>query len=129
MAAGAGDVRRARRFWIASEKGSDAFAGWFCLKPDRLDPRAELGYRLRRAAWGRGLATEGGRRLVRHAFEGVGLDGLTAHALAANRASRRVLEKCGFALEGRFTYPPELLPGWTLEERQAVRYGRSRASP
>ena len=108
-------------FWVAYEK--EAFAGWFCLKPDRIDPRVELGYRLRRTAWGRGLATEGGRRLVRYAFAEAALDRLTAHTLAANRDSQRVLAKCGFRSERAFTYPAEWLPGWTPTERAAVRYG------
>jgi len=50
---------------------ADAFVGWFHLRPTVApgETMLELGYRLRRAAWGRGLATEGGRALVRYAFE------------------------------------------------------------
>ncbi|EEP72032.1 acetyltransferase [Micromonospora sp. ATCC 39149] len=57
--------------------------------------QAELGYRLRRAAWGRGLATEGSRALVRYAFTTLGLARVWAQTMAVNTASRRVMEKAG----------------------------------
>ena len=46
------------------------FVGWWCLTPAPEDPGdAELGYRLRREAWGRGYATEGALALLAHGFE------------------------------------------------------------
>ncbi len=57
--------------------------------------QAELGYRLRRAAWGRGLATEGSRALLRYAFATVGLARVWAQTMAVNTPSRRVMEKAG----------------------------------
>lgn len=44
--------------WTARRSGNGAFVGWFCLWPETAN-RAELGYRLRRAEWGHGLASEG----------------------------------------------------------------------
>ena len=44
--------------WAARERRSGAFVGWFSLRP-AAEGAAELGYRLRRDAWGRGLASEG----------------------------------------------------------------------
>jgi RimJ/RimL family protein N-acetyltransferase len=61
---------------------------------------AECGYWLGRSFWGRGLATEATRLLVRYAFETRGLRRLEAYVFAANPASGRVLEKCGFVREG-----------------------------
>jgi hypothetical protein len=47
------------------------FLGWFEFRPlDQVGTGIELGYRLRRAAWGRGLATEGARALVDDGFTG-----------------------------------------------------------
>jgi RimJ/RimL family protein N-acetyltransferase len=85
-------------FWIAEECG--AFVGWFHLKPPRPgepaeDGDLEIGYRLLRAAWGRGLATEGSQRLLEHAFQTLRAPRVTAVALAENRASIRVMEKLG----------------------------------
>ncbi|MBJ7328831.1 MAG: GNAT family N-acetyltransferase [Solirubrobacteraceae bacterium] len=50
----------------------------------------EIGWRLRRAAWGRGLATEGARAVYAHAA-----GPLVALIQPANTASRRVAEKLG----------------------------------
>jgi len=56
---------------------------------------ASLGYRLRRAAWGSGYATEGARALVRYAFTSLNVRELVATTMAVNAGSRRVLEKAG----------------------------------
>jgi RimJ/RimL family protein N-acetyltransferase len=46
-------------YWAAEDRASGEFHGWFHLRPDRIDAgEQELGYRLRRASWGRGLASE-----------------------------------------------------------------------
>jgi RimJ/RimL family protein N-acetyltransferase len=101
--------------------------GWFHLRPDRERPEdLDLGYRLIRRVWGRGYATEGGRALVDHAFAVCGAPRVVAYALAGNRASQRVMEKCGLRFELSFTYREEILPGWTEAERGAVRYALSR---
>jgi RimJ/RimL family protein N-acetyltransferase len=60
----------------------------------RPDDEIELGYRLRRSAWGRGYATEGLRALIRRAFE-LGIRRVFAQTMAVNLASRRVMEKSG----------------------------------
>lgn len=58
---------------------------------------AEIGYWLGRAYWGRGLMTEAVNWIVPYAFETFGFSRLFATVFAPNAASRRVLEKCGFA--------------------------------
>ncbi|PZS35903.1 MAG: GNAT family N-acetyltransferase [Pseudonocardiales bacterium] len=82
--------------WAAIEKSSGAFLGWFSLDPPK-DERAglELGYRLRKAAWGKGYATEGSRALVDRAFSDPPVQRVFAETMAVNLASRRVLEKAG----------------------------------
>jgi RimJ/RimL family protein N-acetyltransferase len=91
----------------------DAFVGWWCLGVDDGDPdAAELGYRLRRSAWGRGYATEGSRALLEHAFGTVGLSRVWGETMAVNVGSRHVMEKLGMRLVrtyvGEWEYP---LPG------------------
>lgn len=63
-------------FWAAIEKATGEFLGWFHFRPHHDGPRSdgtardgiELGYRLRRSAWGRGYATEGCRALIRKGY-------------------------------------------------------------
>jgi RimJ/RimL family protein N-acetyltransferase len=80
----------------------DVFVGWWCLVIDPDPTTAELGYRLPRAAWGRGLATEGARALLDHGFETVGLGSVWAATREANHGSRRVLTKSGLRLLSRW---------------------------
>jgi RimJ/RimL family protein N-acetyltransferase len=87
----------------------------------------ELGYRLKRSAWGQGLATEGSRALVGLGFQDWGCPKLSARSLAINLASRRVMVKAGLAFERDFVWSLESLPGWTEAERSGVKYGLARA--
>ncbi|WP_246081556.1 GNAT family N-acetyltransferase [Nocardioides litoris] len=119
-------------YWAGWADG--AFLGWWCLIPDGPgdapdDGRpvsAELGYRLRRDAWGHGYATEGARALLDHAFRTVGLDRVWAETMAVNTGSRGVMTKAGLRhvlTEVRQWDDP--LPGW---EEGEVRYEVDRAS-
>jgi RimJ/RimL family protein N-acetyltransferase len=112
-----------RGFWAAHLRDTRQFIGWFHLRPDKITPdEMELGYRLCRSAWGKGLATEGARALVDKAFNEWGYPKISARALAANFASRRVMEKAGFSFEENFIYGTEVIPGRSEEERRAVKY-------
>jgi RimJ/RimL family protein N-acetyltransferase len=80
--------------WAAVETHSGAFVGWFSLRRVR-EGAGELGYRLRRDAWGRGLASEGASALVAKGFADMGLPRIVATTMAVHAASRRVMEKAG----------------------------------
>ncbi len=115
-------------YWAAEDRDEGGFLGWFHLRSDRIDPdEQELGYRLMRSAWGRGLATEGAAAVVRHGFESVGAAKIAARTLAGNLASQRVMRKCGLAFERRFVYPDDVIPGRPESERAAVKYSITRA--
>ena len=115
-------------YWAAESRDSGEFIGWFHLRPDRFDPREqELGYRVKRPAWGQGYATEGGRVLVRHGFERAGASKISARTLGANLGSRRVMEKCGLAYECDFVYPEDILASRSEAERAAVKYSVTRS--
>jgi RimJ/RimL family protein N-acetyltransferase len=62
--------------------------------------RAEIGYWLGKPHWGGGIMTAVVRRICDIAFAEFGLVKITAHVFSDNVASARVLEKCGFQLEG-----------------------------
>ena len=77
-------------------------AGGIGLRPqsDVNTGTAEVGYWLGEALWGRGIATAALSAVTRQALKELGYRRLFAWALAGNLASRRVLEKCGYRLEG-----------------------------
>lgn len=89
--------------WAARERTSDAFVGWFGLY-DRGDGTGDLGYRLARAMWGIGYATEGARRVVDYGFSQLSLTRIVADTMAINLASRRVMERAGL-IHMRTTHP------------------------
>ena len=62
---------------------------------------ADIGYELDAQYWGYGYASEAARALVRFGFEQLRLHRISAHCLAENVASARVLEKLGMRLESR----------------------------
>jgi RimJ/RimL family protein N-acetyltransferase len=67
---------------------------------DLSNRRAEIGYALSRAEWGRGLMHEALQALVGYAFETLALHRLEADIDPRNSASARSLERLGFRLEG-----------------------------
>lgn len=87
-------------FWAVVEKSSGQFLGWFHFRPapDTDPDEVELGYRLRKSAWGKGFATEGSRALVDKGFADLGVRRVVAYTMVVNVASRRVMEKAGLRL-------------------------------
>lgn len=61
----------------------------------------DLGYLLRRDAWGNGFATEAVRACMRYGFRNLGFREIIAMTGPENMASQRVLEKAGFIVRGR----------------------------
>ncbi|MFZ1753584.1 MAG: GNAT family N-acetyltransferase [Caldilineaceae bacterium] len=95
-------------FWAAEEKATGDFIGWFVFRPtgDTTDEVA-IGYRLHRAAWGKGYATEGARALIDRGFGEWGVERVVATTYEKNRASRRVMEKLGMRYVRSFRYSAE----------------------
>lgn len=62
---------------------------------------AEIGYWLGEPFWGRGIATAALLALTEYAFDNYDLIRLFAYVYEWNPASARVLEKAGYAFEGR----------------------------
>ncbi len=99
-------------FWAAIEKLSSEFIGWFHLRPalDNItvhvnnENEIELGYRLRKVAWGKGYATEGSRSLIVKGFCELDTQRIVSTALVANTASIRVMEKAGLKFEKTFIH-------------------------
>lgn len=112
-------------WWAGHERTApDRFLGWWLLEPrddlgDGSRKVAELGYRLQRHAWSRGLATEGGRALLLHAFDTLGMDEVVAETMAVNLGSRGVMRRLGMRhLRTEVREWDEPLPG--AEEGEVV---------
>jgi RimJ/RimL family protein N-acetyltransferase len=92
--------------WAAESTATGEFLGWFHFRPgpDADITNIDLGYRLRRAAWNKGYATEGSRALIDRGFTDLGVERVFAHTMSVNAASRHVLEKCGLTLVRTIPY-------------------------
>lgn len=104
-------------YWMGYDTAGD-WLGWWCLGADDEDPAAaELGYRLRRTAWGQGYATEGSQAMLDHAFGAAGLARVWGETMAVNAGSRHVMEKLGMTLARRYVGEwDDPLPGWERGE-------------
>jgi RimJ/RimL family protein N-acetyltransferase len=115
-------------YWAAEDRASGVFHGWFHLRPDRIDAgEQELGYRLRRASWRQGYASEGAAALLEHGFLRVGTGKISARTLVGNAGSRAVMEKCGLRYESDFVFPEDVIEGRSAAERAAVKYSITRS--
>ncbi len=106
------------------------FVGWWILEPpERADQgpvvgQAELGYRLLRRHWRKGLASEGAREIIRHGFQDIGVARIFAETMAINAASRATMTSVGMEHVRTFHLDfDEPLPGSKLGE---VEYAISR---
>lgn len=71
-------------------------------RKDGSDFEADLGYELTPDQWGHGYATEAAHAMLDFGFRELGLHRVSAHCIADNLASARVMERLGMKLEGRF---------------------------
>ncbi len=90
--------------WAVEEKSSGTFIGFIGLLYHEEWPegehKTEVGWRLDRSLWGRGLATEGARASLHYGFEELGLERIISIAVPENVASLRVMEKLGMTMGG-----------------------------
>jgi [ribosomal protein S5]-alanine N-acetyltransferase len=110
------DLQRTAEFlsWVENYENDNGFCRWkvvnksdgeilgscgFALLEDSHE--VDLGYLLRRDAWGHGFATEAVRACMRYGFRNLGFREIIAMTGLENMASRRVLEKAGFSVRGR----------------------------
>ena len=97
------------------EKSTGEIMGWTGIKYElhiRDFPYYDLGYRLKRKHWGKGIATETGMASIQYGFEGLNLDVINAAAFEGNTTSHNVLSKLGF----------EKGPDFIFEEKRAFWY-------
>jgi RimJ/RimL family protein N-acetyltransferase len=85
--------------WAVELRGSGEFIGFVGLSVPRrqftFSPCVEVGWRLARASWGRGFATEAARASLRFGFETLKLTEIVSMTALGNRRSRAVMERIG----------------------------------
>lgn len=78
----------------------------------------EIGYILKKPAWGKGYATEACKRLLKFAFEESPLEEVVATIDAENATSRKVLEKSGLIYQGLVRAYAVDIPGFRITRQQ-----------
>lgn len=95
------------QYWPFFLLRSGEHVGCGGLRPYDLDQGIyELGFHLRPAYWGQGLAIEVGRAIITFGFDALHAAALFAGHHPANAPSQRVLEKLGFRFTHEERYPP-----------------------
>ncbi|RMG56500.1 MAG: N-acetyltransferase [Bacteroidetes bacterium] len=80
--------------WAVVRRSDGAFLGWCGLKR-HVDGMVDLGFRLMRAYWGKGYATEAAAASLSYALGPLRLEEVIGRAMPENRASVRILTKLG----------------------------------
>jgi ribosomal-protein-alanine N-acetyltransferase len=93
------------QYWPVFLLATHEHIGCAGLRP-KAEGLLELGYYLKPAFWGSGLATEAARAVAEYAFTRLGAEALFAGHHPANTASRGVLTKLGFERTGEEFYEP-----------------------
>jgi RimJ/RimL family protein N-acetyltransferase len=122
-------VEEARAVVASLGKGDPGLPGWFQYAIERAADKAhigdvgvdlkenrrqaEIGFTLAPAYQGKGFAGEAVRALLDHLFRVQGLHKVSAECDARNTASARLLERVGFAREGRLRSHTWIKGEWT----------------
>jgi len=72
------------------------------LQTDILRKNAEIGYWLAEEYWGKGIVTDAIKQIVKYGFENLDIVRIFARIYGTNIPSQKVVEKCGFKLEGKY---------------------------
>jgi ribosomal-protein-alanine N-acetyltransferase len=86
-------------WWAVEAPGVAPFIGVIALAVPNFEahftPCVEVGWRLAKAFWGRGYATEGARECLRFGFETLGLDEVVSLTTTTNARSQAVMQRLG----------------------------------
>ncbi len=85
--------------WSVEERSTAAFIGFIGLNVPTFEahftPTVEVGWRLAKAFWGKGYATEGARRAISYGFEVIGLTEIVSFTAQLNLRSIAVMKRLG----------------------------------
>ena len=71
----------------------------------KFTPAIDIGWRLKKSAWGKGYATEGAKRCLKYAFDELGIDKIISVCTIKNQKSENVMKKIGMKKIGEFNHP------------------------
>jgi RimJ/RimL family protein N-acetyltransferase len=127
-------AQRGWGMWALEIPGVMPFAGFVGLNAAHYDapwvPAVEIGWRLTRAVWGQGLATEAAQAALDFGFTHLKLREIVAITVPANAASRRVMDRLGMVRDaaGDFDHP-RIEPGHPLRRHVLYRAQRLATPP
>ena len=108
--------------WAVEIRETEAFIGCVGLQYSEDWPegehKTEVGWRLARSYWGRGLATEGALASLRCGFDELGLERIISIIQPENTASRRVAEKAGLTPRGETSWRGTSVVWYTIDRGQ-----------
>jgi RimJ/RimL family protein N-acetyltransferase len=117
-------------WWAAEVPGVAPFIGfiglWHIPFEAHFTPAVEVGWRLARAHWGQGYATEGARAALEVGFTRLGLDEIVSMTVPANARSRRVMERIGMTRDSADDFDHPRVPAGNPMRRHLL-YRLSRA--
>ena len=111
-------------FWALESRETGEFMGATGLLHIRYQahftPAVEVGWRLARRFWGQGYVLEAARSALSFGFETLGLSEVVANTVAANKNSRRVMEKLGMVRDPADDFDHPLVPTNSPLRRQIL---------
>lgn len=122
--------RRGFGWWAVEVRSTGAFIGFTGL--DEVDDGmpftgVEIGWRLARAAWGQGYATEAARAVLAHGFGTLGLPEILAVTTAANFRSQAVMRRIGMTRDPADDFDDPTAPEGPLRPSVLFRITRGAA--
>ncbi len=100
--------------WAVEVPGEAGFVGYVGLARPSFEahftPAVEVGWRLARAHWGKGYATEAGRAALAFGFGELGLGEIVSFTSRVNEPSRRVMERLGMSRDPADDFEHPRLP-------------------
>ena len=71
----------------------------------KYTPAIDIGWRLKRSAWGNGYATEGAKKCLEYAFINLKINSIISVCTEKNKNSEKVMQKIGMQKIGFFNHP------------------------
>ena len=114
-------------FWVLEAPGVANMIGFTGIARPGFMPAIEIGWRLARAHWGQGYATEAARAAAAWGFETLGLDEIVAFTVPGNVRSQHVMDRIGMVRDpgADFEHPMvavghRLRPHWLYRLQRPV---------